>query len=1591
MNMLASGFTNFINGIFANWQMLLFGIAAVLLLLTIVFRKFKLTVLILVLAAAGIGAVLIIDLIVEAIHWDLPDLVAFLVKWVPTVLFTATVLLATLIGVKRGLRKSLILLAHEVGIAALCITAYAVLVNLPAVDGFTLKVVNFFMGGSGSLQRTLGVTEECGGIKEVFVEWLPTVISGDFNIMLSESKAYIYTLADLIYHVAFAILLYIVFLIFDFIMYIIYLCCYSERKYKQKIQEKYTQNKVDRRYSKHHVGGGVVGLVRGLAIGLLSLSFLGTAFYIAAGRGEGKLKDFDFGDKNVNQYYSVYRSIESYGTYGIFKVLNSISSTDDVPYYLFAADLVFSGELNDEEFGVSDNVVFREELSAYTDFARDTMALLIKYGGDEIKPLINGEATGKAFDTIMEVMSDDMFRAEFNDLISEFDSKTYIINFAMSFVNSAIANIDEMSFKNAVSADNRELLKILFTKGYLSDTIPDEYLIKQSTAGTDIQFIQPYINVSKLVDKKDIQIIFNVVLDVLGQNTSTTDDVLKLVGDVLPEVKKISLLNENRAEELDPVLGRLYCYAANRYLTAEGSDGVWYSDIYAEQIEWVSELNSLVSVAEASVNLYNNVAEASKPLDKLISIFDKNNPDYAENIAYYDSISKSVLSSRLLGKTLATSRIYKLISDGLGSLFEGAYVPEDIVYESTFDKDGNLVRAGEMFNVFNGLGAIGKYSELLPMLDNFNKDEDMEAFLNALSAAIVEKDEYGNTIADYIVKSDLLRSVISAAMINYGADYVYVPTNARETDKDGTAVKFIKQSELKVLFDNLPELVDFLLHEEDENADMGNVIAEFVEKETFKALLDESKVFEGTLALHLVKIFVDDETVTISNSLKTDLDGWVSETGKKGEIKNLMAALDISKIKVSELVSDDFDTKKVTDRLGELTSEELETCLKSSVLHYTVSKYLTDEESELGSFKLVVPAAAELKLENDCIPALVKKNEIDYLLKFIKNFDLNSETGPNVSAVFAELVKNKDLLPDSFILSASVVLSIADNAEVNKMLKLPEEYAQAAHIDRLKKFNSSNPWKDEVYRLITALDEIMGISAAEEFTFSEAALTESLSAFLKEGMNKKSTVNENVSKLTVCYSSEIVRGNITTRLDELLEGKVDKNLLYGAKSGGCYTEKELKSLSDVLVIFDIDVMNIGADELTRKIKSEVLRLNDPAEGYNGSKLNVVYPSVIFSGMLSKELDDVLLNGVDDEGNPAPMIDEGVLYKIKGGSARYGENLIANLISSVNGFGVTDFDAINNLGIDSVKENIDNIDVICSSLIMRGVFTKQISENNTLGVEHPLAYESDIKIIKSNEIKSIVNLVNKIDDVEDKYFDTVSLKDISENLFNSNRTVKSYLILSAVSDSIKGNENLIVNKALIDEYGCIDKDEVYALCNGFTAMYGAEASVDSLGADGFSYPTAEQRLAAVESEIVRAKFTEQIIKDNRGENCISGENLKLFTALNGDEHGVISKYEMNAVCNVIDKRLNGESDAAFKIPVINVETLKEYYGQDSDIIDLMNMSDLIWYKVCDCVIAYFGGDAFNTTEEQAYLLEGLQLKTKTVISLEEVKDLLASLT
>ena len=1594
MNMLASGFGQFVNGIFANWQMILFVLLTVLLILIIVFRKVKVIKFIGVIAVPAILVALIASLVVAALSWTVQEALDFGVKWSPTILFALIVVFQTWLNSWRGLRKSLILLLHSVIIGAVCIILYCLLISVPEVDGFMLKFADLFTGGSGSFKRMLGVTAECYGLKDVFVCWLPTVLQGDFSVMLGGSAAYIYTLADLIYHVAFALLLLIVYYILDFIMYIIYHCCYSERKYRRKIAAKYIDNKVDRRYSRHIVGGGVVGIVRGVAIGLLSLSFLGTSLYIVAGRGDGKLKDYDFGNSDVNEYYSVYRSIESYGTYGIFKVLNSISSTDDVPYYLFAADLIFSGELDDSAFGVSDHIVFREELDAYRGFAVDTMELLLKYGGEDIKPLINGNATESAFDAVMKIMCEEGFRYEFNDLISEFDAQTYIINFALSFVNSAIANIDSMSFAQSISADNKELLKILFTKGYMSDYIPDERIINSMGEGAAVIFERPYINISKLITKQDAQTVFNIVIDVLTNKISNLDDSLALVGKLIPEIKTLSVLSADRSKEFDPVLGRLYCYAANRYLSEEGSQGVTYAEIYEEGIEWVSEINSLIDVADSALKLVDNIyKEGAQPQDIINTLFDKNDKNYADNCKYYDDVCDSIIKSRVLGKALSTSFVYNNMVKAMRGVFKSAYVPETIVYESRFDGDGKLVSAGETYLVLNAVRIIGRNTQLLPTVLKGNVSDNIGEIIDMLTEALLLKDERGKELLTYFTESDLLRSVISATLIDGAEKFVYVPSFARETDADGNRVCFIAKDELSTLlnsFDELKEIVQPVI----DGGDVMQAIADFTEKEIFRTLLDGSTIFEGTVGKLLVEYMSDDSTVVIPAALKNDLDGWASERGRTGETKRLIDAFDVIGIKIGEITSGDFDSEKIKDSVLSLTVEELDESLKSQVLHYTLSNQLVNG-MDFGSFSLIVPLAAQHELKDDSLKAVVKKSEIENILKIVSDMELSEDT--DVSQVLVKLVSNKSTLESSYILSASVAYSLVNEESIKSSLTVPQTYEEAASKESLQNFNSSNPWKIEIVRLIDALDDIMGISSAENFTFDDDTFSDSLSDFLKN-MNVKSTVNSNVSRITLCYASKIVSHSITGRLDELLEGKVDETLLSGAKSSdGNYSVKELSALSGALNIFDIDIMNVDTDVLIDKVTKQIFTLNDPAEGeeYQGqSKLDVIYPSIIISGMISNELDASLLEDGNDDAN---MIDREVLYAIKNGK-RYDKNEIALLINSANEFGINSFDEIDGLDFNTLKNKQDKIEDICQSRIVRGVLTKQISKNDQIGADHPKAYDADIKIFRTQEIASLVRLIDAVSgegndtNIEDMYFDDIRLADLKDAIYAEDGSVSSYLVLSAASRCVRENANLLVNVRLVDSYGCINSTEMYALIEAFNILEGDDISLGTWSAKKFDFPKKEQREKIFESQIVRAKITEQFITTNAGlsggtDNYLKADNFTEFTDFRSQETAkLISGEQLICMCNAID----GVGYNGYEIPQISIGSLSAMYqhlGREKweELVKTLYDADVLRYKICDQILENYSQS--ETYKESVINLVNGNVTEKDVLTYEQVVAIL----
>ena len=227
------------------------------------------------------------------IRRDLEGLIKFGIAWLPTIIFLIGVILSTLVGVRRGLRKSLILMLHAVLAAGVCLGLYFFCVTSPAVDRMLLKLINVFMG-SGGLQSQLGVRADCTTLREVFMELFSSyaVGWGEFGILLGDSSAYVLTLVNMAYHLAFAVVFFLIYKLLLFILYIIYLIFYSERKYKAKRNARFAMNQADSAYHKRPVGGGSVGLVRGLVSGIISLSFLGSIFFIAVGgSGASKLPD----------------------------------------------------------------------------------------------------------------------------------------------------------------------------------------------------------------------------------------------------------------------------------------------------------------------------------------------------------------------------------------------------------------------------------------------------------------------------------------------------------------------------------------------------------------------------------------------------------------------------------------------------------------------------------------------------------------------------------------------------------------------------------------------------------------------------------------------------------------------------------------------------------------------------------------------------------------------------------------------------------------------------------------------------------------------------------------------------------------------------------------------------------------------------------------------------------------------------------------------------------------------------------------------------------------------------------------------------
>ena len=1104
------------------------------------------------------------------------------IKYGPTLLFLWIILVGFIIGFIRGFRKSLILAINALIAFTIAAIIYFSLVNSSKFDSNIVTFINNILG-SGKLQDMFDVPETnktLSGIIEARI--LKDRDYGDaIYIIVSNNGEYLKTLVSLGYHLFVFVLVLPIYYLLVFFLYIIYLIFFSERRYKNKIEQ---SDNLDKKYKKRMALGGVVGLVRTTFKGVLILSLLGGLFYMLAGTGERKYNtDYDFKNENYNKIYDCYESIGSYGNYGIYKILNTAKNKDDVPYYLFAANAIFSGKLNDKDRNVNTNVHFIEEFGSYTDFTRETIDLLMEIDSEACINLIN-DNTEENRNRFYKIFENEEFQTRYEKIINDFDSKVYFTNLSMSLIETIASNIDKFELVDGVSKKNLELLKIILDKNHLSMYIDEEReaIIEHKTA-KDIDVAT--LDITNILDRKDTAKIAVALLSILAYTSDTKDfdNISNICQNVIPAITNLSILkSEKRKDEMDPFFSRLYTAINNIYLNEiEVSNDVSYlkkeisykeikkiSEDY--DIDWQQELTSLLVSTVDTFKILDKVyvddgskLNATKVISTIFDIFDKDREDYNELYSSYTDVINNIENSKLLGMVLDSSFVIDAISDGVTEIYSEAYVYDDIRFIN------NGENYGELHHVLKAIEAIASDKTnkdiLIKLVDNDFDTSTTSKILDLirdisklLNTELIE----GNSTkkaSQYILNSKIVRSYLSAYVFenrDLEDATLYIPDSVLE-EVNGEKVNIINEYELNDLFDLIPTFVDLIdpyFDETSDNYENVDYILTNLCNDTYITLLDNI-IIEGTISSVAKEELADNENIIMPKKLD-EIEGWISikdDNGnviKDGEIKALAKAINISGISIQEIMDDPSD-ERLLDIVKTVNEEAIDEMLNSDILVYTISNYAYTKD--LDGLVIVIPYNVRINLSDDTIPFIITDSEIkEFVLEARKVLPETASDEIDPNDLVKKTMLNRKTLVNSYTLSATVInYFVNDSEEIKEQIVIPTHleidggYDKTNKEGKLLSYNNGTCWFIELPLMLESVEAYAGFTRDDSIDLNdEDQTTIKMKSNIKilndtiksvyESFGKTYDGDPNVTVYDVCKLSSVTYATISQKIDEML-------------------------------------------------------------------------------------------------------------------------------------------------------------------------------------------------------------------------------------------------------------------------------------------------------------------------------------------------------------------------------------------------------------------------------------------------------------------------
>ena len=1311
------------------------------------------------------------------------ELIVLLITWLPTALFAIIVLYQLVRGLMRGFSKSLKLFITFILSIIVAVTVYLLLNK--NFDTIIIQIVNNTLSNLNSIIKscpknfteimnsifsTYGPLTEHAKLSEYIEEILVNTNyfeEASQGLSLAEATKLLYSVSMLAVNLVLVILCILVYFLAKAIFYIFYLIFFKEGRREKRINKKYEEGKTDHKYKKKGGFGALIGLIRGLAVGLFVISIFGTVSILIPKNKEDNIEDESELETDMRMYRDLYTAIGNWSETGVTGLLNNMKTKDNLPYYLILSDKILSSEYTYLEDGETKTITvsLNDDLVPLTKSLSKAAYVFLMYGYDTNKSYtdqemidficsdkkVDGYTLQDRIDAILEATE----FGEYTNYLIDGLVRTYVSN-----VCKNVSGIDSDEYKD-LEVTNKILYQLLLGENSIktSEIIKGSNLKAIFNTFVAVQTHQDEINaLSKVFDTNEEvnqKLAFGINKTSVNQAEETTK-VFNLIND---ELKKLTFYSETRFQRV--VTDIVIILLNEEYDDLDFTSVVTDESLY--DVKWTESLATVFSVLQDVTDLVveKEYTTSDELTDYLISQLKNKESKTVTDI-------KSLINTSA-GSILLNSKAFNsIVSDSLTKMLNEILPDSNIEIINTnyasYTNTNGVVVEGELDKIIDSLGStisdIYTISKDSTLTDNEKTDEMVSIISHdeSLRDLIKSGDNYS-----YLVHT-ILSSVISNVSIDNSKDKLYVPASSKsEITYLNQTCTVIDEEEFTNMLDCLAKLTDnYSLSDFDDNDKYVDLIFDLA------LYVSNSNIIKANVAKAIYS-FKDSANLSFttaldlsSENIDKNMSNWIKSDGEVDKLIDVITYKDSDGNDKRDLIksvldsSSDYNTYLVSiinsiDTFGDVL-------FRSDVINATITTYLKDEDT------IFVPSIS-YEIQNETI----KVEEIKSMCRFVKDvlniseetesIDFNSLTSLSLSKYNEDLdgllalfdsnigsltlaynvINNSNNETSALVVPSSLIFTKDDETNINAWLGNTGETKKLAkgiyYLGLLDKVSGEDLSFDEdklleldnTYIDIVFESDVFNATGALYFVNNKP---DSLAIKTTYNISKDTIINDynttplthdlEVKKLILAVKSlgmSLSQSNISVELinkmnthddsnKSSLDYIIDSDILYYGLSDYIINSDNLKVSSSSIESKD-NYNYVEERELHNFVTGVIaLDLSNELSEFNANKLLTKdVDTMLKSNIIWYTLSDKLLSleGIDILSNSIEVQNSKEIFVLK--------NEINNFTTAVKCI----TDDLDTIDVD-VNTLVDNVETLVKSNIVRTSITQKVLESNDIVVK-----------------------------------------------------------------------------------------------------------------------------------------------------------------------------------------------------------------------------------------------------------------------------------